>query len=175
MGIGNTTPSTAIAALLTGRPVAELAGRGTGIDDARLARKITVIEEAIAMNRPNPSDGVDVLSRIGGFEIGGLAGLILGAAEARIPVVIDGVISTAAALIAFLLEPRLSGFMFSAHRSVEKAQGAMLEHMGLEPILDLQMRLGEGTGAALAMPLIEAGVKVIREMATFEEAGVSEG
>jgi nicotinate-nucleotide--dimethylbenzimidazole phosphoribosyltransferase len=175
MGIGNTTPSTAIAAFLTGRSVAELAGRGTGIDDARLARKISVIEEAIAVNRPDPLDGIDVLSRIGGFEIGGLAGLILGAAEARIPAVIDGVISTAAALIAFLLEPRISGFMFSAHRSVERAQDAMLERMGLEPILDLQMRLGEGTGAALAMPVIEAGAKVIREMATFEEAGVSKG
>ncbi len=175
MGIGNTTPSTAIAALVSGRPTAELAGRGTGIDDAKLARKISVIDEAISVNRPDKTDGVDVVSRIGGFEIGGLAGVILGAAEARVPVVIDGVISTAAAVIAWLIEPRLPDFMFAAHRSVERAQEAMLGLMGLEPILDLQMRLGEGTGAALAMPLIEAGVKVIREMATFEEAGVSKG
>jgi nicotinate-nucleotide--dimethylbenzimidazole phosphoribosyltransferase len=175
MGIGNTTPSTAIAACVTGRPVSELAGRGTGIDDERLSRKIAVIEKALSANRPDPVDGVDVLAKVGGFEIGGLAGLILGAAERRIPVVIDGVISTAAAIVAWLVEPRLSGFMFAAHRSVERAQDAMLGRMGLEPILDLQMRLGEGTGAALAMPVIEAGAKVIREMATFEEAGVSKG
>jgi nicotinate-nucleotide--dimethylbenzimidazole phosphoribosyltransferase len=173
MGIGNTTPSTAIAALVTGRPPAELAGRGTGIDDAALARKISVIQEAISVNHPDRSDGVDVLARLGGFEIGGLAGVVLGAAETRVPVVIDGVISTAAALVAWLIEPRLADFLFAAHRSVERAQEAMLALMGLQPILDLQMRLGEGTGAALAMPIIEAGVKVIREMATFEEAGVS--
>jgi nicotinate-nucleotide--dimethylbenzimidazole phosphoribosyltransferase len=173
MGIGNTTPSAAIAAVVTGAPVLSLTGRGTGIDDAQLVHKAEVIGESIALNRPNPGDGLDVLAKVGGFEIGGIAGLILGAAECRIPVVIDGVISVAGAIIAWLLEPGICGFLFAAHRSVEPAQSAMLTLMGLEPILDLGMRLGEGTGCALAMPVIEAGAKVIREMATFEEAGVS--
>ncbi len=175
MGIGNTTPSTAIAALATGLPVAALTGRGTGIDDAGLAHKIQVIVESIATNHPDPNDPVDILSKVGGFEIGGIAGLVLGAAESRIPVVIDGVISAAGAMIAWLIEPRLTGYIFAAHRSVEQAQAAMLARMGLDPILDLGMRLGEGTGCALAMPIIEAGAKVIREMATFAEAGVSAG
>lgn len=173
MGIGNTTPSTAIAALATGLPVAALTGRGTGIDDARLAHKIEVIVESIAVNHPDPSDPIDILSKVGGFEIGGIAGLVLGAAESRIPIVIDGVISTAGAMIAWLIEPRLTEYIFAAHRSVEQAQAAMLARMGLDPILDLGMRLGEGTGCALAMPIIEAGAKVIKEMATFAEAGVS--
>jgi len=173
MGIGNTTPSAAIAAVATGRPARELTGRGTGVDDAGLSRKTRVIEESVAERAPDPRDGVDVLSKVGGFEIGGIAGLVLGAAERRLPVVIDGVISTAGAVIAWLLEPRVRDYLFAAHRSVEPAHQAMLELLGLDPILDLQMRLGEGTGAALAMPIIEAGVKVIREMATFEEAGVS--
>ena len=173
MGIGNTTPSTAIAALATGLPAAGLTGRGTGIDDAGLVHKIQVIVESIAANKPDPNDPIDILSKVGGFEIGGIAGLVLGAAESRIPLVIDGVISTAGAMIAWLIEPRLTEYMFAAHRSVEQAQAAMLARMGLDPILDLGMRLGEGTGCALAMPIIEAGAKVIREMATFAEAGVS--
>jgi nicotinate-nucleotide--dimethylbenzimidazole phosphoribosyltransferase len=173
MGIGNTTPSAAIAAVATGKPVAELVGRGTGIDDAALAHKREVIRESIALNRPDPKDPLDVLAKVGGFEIGGIAGLVLGAAQARIPVVIDGVISTAGAMIAWLFEPRLTDFIFAAHRSVEPAQSAMLALMGLEPILDLGMRLGEGTGCALAMPIIEAGANVIKEMATFADAGVS--
>jgi nicotinate-nucleotide--dimethylbenzimidazole phosphoribosyltransferase len=173
MGIGNTTPSTAIAAVATGTAAGRLTGRGTGIDDAQLAHKTSVIERSIVTNRPDPKDGLDILAKVGGFEIGGIAGLILGAAESRVPVVIDGVISAAGAMIAWLLEPRLTEFMFAAHRSVELAQSAMLDLMGLVPILDLGMRLGEGTGCALAMPIIEAGAKVIREMATFEEAGVS--
>ncbi len=173
MGIGNTTPSAAIASVTTGRPVAALAGRGTGIDDAVLLRKVRVIEESIAARAPDPRDPLDILAKIGGFEIGGIAGLILGAAESRVPVVIDGVISTAGAVLAWMIEPRLADFMFAAHRSVEPAHAAMLDLLGLSPILDLSMRLGEGTGCALAMPIIEAGVKVIREMATFAEAGVS--
>ena len=175
MGIGNTTPSTAIAALATGLPVAGLTGRGTGIDDAGLAHKIQVIVESIAARNPDPKDPIDILSKVGGFEIGGIAGLVLGAAERRIPLVIDGVISTAGAMIAWLIEPRLTEYVFAAHRSVEQAQAAMLARMGLDPILDLGMRLGEGTGCALAMPIIEAGAKVIKEMATFAEAGVSTG
>jgi nicotinate-nucleotide--dimethylbenzimidazole phosphoribosyltransferase len=173
MGIGNTTPSTAIAAVAAGLDVSAIAGRGTGVDDAGLARKIAVIEESIAVNRVDPADPLGLLAGVGGFEIGGIAGLVLGAAESRVPVVIDGVISAAGALIAWLLEPRVADYLFAAHRSVETAQSAMLSLMGLQPILDLGMRLGEGTGCALAMPIIEAGAKVIRQMATFEEAGVS--
>ena len=173
MGIGNTTPSAAIASVITGRPASALAGRGTGIDDAGLTRKARVIEESIAARAPDPRDPIDILSKVGGFEIGGIAGLILGAAESRVPVVIDGVISTAGAVLAWMIEPRLADFMFAAHRSVEPAHMAMLSLLGLSPILDLEMRLGEGTGCALAMPIIEAGVKVIHEMATFAEAGVS--
>ena len=134
---------------------------------------LRVIEESIAERAPDPRDPIDILAKIGGFEIGGIAGLILGAAASRIPVVIDGVISTAGAVLAWMIEPRLVDFMFAAHRSVEPAHAAMLSLLGLAPILDLDMRLGEGTGCALAMPIIEAGVKVIREMATFAEAGVS--
>ena len=173
MGIGNTTPSAAIAVVTTGLKASALTGRGTGVDDAGLAKKIRVIEESIAARRPDPRDPIDILGKIGGFEIGGIAGLILGAAESRVPVVIDGVISTAGAVLAWLIEPRVVDYMFAAHRSVEPAHQAMLSLLGLPPILDLDMRLGEGTGCALAMPIIEAGVKVIREMATFAEAGVS--
>lgn len=174
MGIGNTTPSTAIASVAAGAPVAGIVGRGTGIDDEGLSRKIRVIEDSIALNRPARSDPIGLLAGVGGFEIGGIAGLVLGAAESRIPVVIDGVISVAGATVAWLLEPKAADYLFAAHRSVEKAQAVMLALMGLDPILDLGMRLGEGTGCALAMPIIEAGVKVIRQMATFEEAGVSQ-
>jgi nicotinate-nucleotide--dimethylbenzimidazole phosphoribosyltransferase len=173
MGIGNTTPSSAIAAVLTGTPVSEVTGRGTGITDASLAQKIAVIEESLRLHRPDPADPLDVLAKVGGTEIGGIAGLILGAAALRIPVVIDGLISTAGALIAFSLEPCVKDYMFAAHTSVERGHRVMLDHMGLRPILDLDLRLGEGTGAALAMLIIEAGLKIYREMATFAEAGVS--
>ncbi|MGD0884612.1 MAG: nicotinate-nucleotide--dimethylbenzimidazole phosphoribosyltransferase [Thermodesulfovibrionales bacterium] len=174
MGIGNTTPSSAIASILTGRPVAEVTGRGTGISDDSLKRKIKIIEDGIRLNKPNAADAVDVLSKVGGAEIGGIAGLILGAASNRIPIVIDGLISTAGACIAHGIEPRTTDYMFAAHNSVEIGQKAMLEKMGLKPILDLDLRLGEGTGAALALLLIEAGLKIYREMATFGEAGVSD-
>jgi nicotinate-nucleotide--dimethylbenzimidazole phosphoribosyltransferase len=174
MGIGNTTPSSAIVAAITGRPVSEVTGKGTGISDETLQRKITVIENALRLNRPNGKDAIDVLSKVGGAEIGGIAGLILGAAANRIPVVIDGFISTAGALIAYTLEPVCRDYMFAAHNSVEKGHRVMLETMELAPILDLGLRLGEGTGAALAMCMIEAGLKVYKEMATFQEAGVSD-
>lgn len=173
MGIGNTTPSSAIAAVLIGRSVSDLTGRGTGISDESLINKIMVIEDSIAVNKPDPKDPIDVLSKVGGAEIGGIAGLIIGAAAMRIPVVIDGFISTAGALIAHSLEPDTKDYMFAAHNSVEKGHKAMLEKIGLKPILDLDMRLGEGTGAALAMLVIEAGLKIYTEMATFGEAGVS--
>jgi nicotinate-nucleotide--dimethylbenzimidazole phosphoribosyltransferase len=173
MGIANTTPSSAIAAVLTGRPVEEVTGRGTGIDDETLKNKIKVIKDAIRLNRPAPSDPIDVLSKVGGAEIGGIAGLVIGAAAHRVPVVIDGFISTAGALIAYTIEPKTKDYMFAAHNSQEIGHKVMLEKMGLRPILDLELRLGEGTGAALAMFIIEAGLKIYKEMATFEEAKVA--
>jgi nicotinate-nucleotide--dimethylbenzimidazole phosphoribosyltransferase len=173
MGIGNTTPSSAIVSVMTGIPVAEVTGRGTGISNAALDNKIRVIESGIALNKPNPDDAIDVLAKVGGAEIAGIAGLILGAAANRVPVVIDGFISTAGALIAYGIEPKVSHYLFAAHESVEIGHRAMLDAMGLNPILDLNLRLGEGTGAALAMMLIEGGLKIYREMATFGEAGVS--
>jgi nicotinate-nucleotide--dimethylbenzimidazole phosphoribosyltransferase len=173
MGIANTTPSSAIAAVLTGRPVPEVTGRGTGIGDNALKNKVKVIEDSIDLNKPDSKDPIDVLSKIGGAEIGGIAGLIIGAATNRIPVVIDGFISTAGALIAYCIEPKTRDYMFAAHNSVEIGHKAMLEKIGLRPILALDLRLGEGTGAALAMLMIEAGLKIYKEMATFGEAGVS--
>jgi len=174
MGIGNTTPSSAIVSVITGRDVEEVTGRGTGINDRALTCKIAAIKEALKINRPDPRDGLDVLTKVGGFEIGGLAGVILAAASHRIPVVIDGFISGAAALIAYTLEPKTKDYMIAAHCSVEQGHKAALAHLGLRPILDLDLRLGEGTGAALAMHIVEAGVKILNEMATFESAGVSE-
>ncbi len=174
MGIGNTTPSSAIASVLTGRPVSEVTGKGTGISDESLKNKIKIIEDGIKLNNPNPDDPIDVLSKVGGAEIGGIAGIVLGAAANRIPVVIDGFVSTAGALIAYCIEPKTGDYIFAAHNSVETGHKAMLDKMGLSPILDLNLRLGEGTGAALAMLLIEAGLKIYKEMATFGEAGVSE-
>lgn len=174
MGIGNTTPSAAIAAALTGRPPAEVVGRGTGVDDAGLARKIAAVERALAANQPDPADALDVLAKVGGFEIGGLAGAILAAAAHRRPVVVDGFISTAAAMIAAGLAPQVKPYLIAAHRSQERGHALMLDWLGLDPLLDLDLRLGEGTGAALAFSLVEAAARILREMATFDEAGVSE-
>lgn len=174
MGIGNTTPSAAIVAAMTGKPVALVTGRGTGVDDAGLTRKIEIIERALTLNKPNPSDALDVLSKIGGFEIGGLAGVIIGAAAKRVPVVLDGFISGAAALIAVGLCPDVKPYLIAAHQSVEIGHRAILEKIGLTPLLDLDLRLGEGTGAALAFHLVEASARILHEMATFAEAGVSD-
>lgn len=174
MGIGNTTASSAITAAITGRPPAEVTGRGTGLGDEQLARKIRLVEAVLRRNAPDPSDAVDVLAKVGGFEIGGIAGVILGAAAHRVPVVIDGFISGAAALIAFGLCPRCRDYMIAGHRSVEIGHRAIHEHIGLEPVLDLGLRLGEGTGAALAMSLVEASCKILDEMLTFAEAAVSQ-
>jgi nicotinate-nucleotide--dimethylbenzimidazole phosphoribosyltransferase len=174
MGIGNTTPSSAIVAAITGRPVAEVTGRGTGINDEQLAHKVAVIEKALRVNRPDPTDALDVLSKIGGFEIGAIAGVILGAAAHRIPVLIDGFISTAGALIANGLVPLARDTMIAAHASMEIGHKAALAHLGLTPCLDFNMRLGEGTGAVLVLGLVEAACKILNEMATFESAGVSE-
>jgi nicotinate-nucleotide--dimethylbenzimidazole phosphoribosyltransferase len=173
MGIGNTSPSSAIIAAISGKAVAEVTHRGTGISDSALFNKIYVIKKGLEINHPDPTDPLDVLSKVGGLEIAAIAGLVLGCAANSIPVVIDGFISTAGALIASELHPHVRDYIFAAHESVEIGHHFMLERIGARPILDLGFRLGEGTGAALAMGLIEAGVKVLNEMATFEQAGVS--
>jgi nicotinate-nucleotide--dimethylbenzimidazole phosphoribosyltransferase len=174
MGIGNTTPSAAIGAVVTGACLDDMVGRGTGIDDPGLARKKEVIARGIEGHRPDPRDGVDLLAKLGGFEIGGIAGLILAGAWFRRPVVVDGFISTAGALIAHTLCPTARDYLFAGHRSEEPGHGLMLEHLGLTPILNLGMRLGEGTGGALAMTIMEAAVRMFKEVMTFEEAGVAE-
>ncbi len=174
MGIGNTTPSAAVTAAVTGADVAAVTGRGTGVDDAALAAKIATIRRALEVNRPDGADGLDVLIKVGGYEIGALAGVMLGAAARRCAVIVDGFISGAAALIAWRLCPAVAERMIAAHRSVEPGHNVALRAMGLTPLLDLEMRLGEGTGAALAMPIIEAAARCLAEMATFAEAGVSD-
>ncbi|MCD6186580.1 MAG: nicotinate-nucleotide--dimethylbenzimidazole phosphoribosyltransferase [Desulfuromusa sp.] len=174
MGIGNTSPSSAMVAAFCRLPVAEVVGRGTGLDDAQLENKIAILEKALELNHPDPADPIDVLAKVGGFEIAGIAGLILGAAAAAKPIVIDGFISTAGALLAARLSPKSKEYMIAAHRSVEKGQVAALADLGKEPLLDLQFRLGEGTGAAVAMNLVDGAVAILTEMATFSEAAVSE-
>jgi len=174
MGIGNTTASSAIGAVMMGKPVAEVTGRGTGITDEQLKHKIEVIERALAVNKPDPKQPLEVLAKVGGFEVGGLVGVMLGAAAHRIPVVIDGFISGAAALIATALSPKLKDFLIAGHVSDETGHRLVLGHLGLKPLLDLGMRLGEGTGAALGIFLAETSARVLAEMATFTEAGVSQ-
>jgi len=172
MGIGNTTPSAAIIAAFSGITPSQLTGRGTGIDDDMLKNKIAVIEKGLALHSPDPKDPIDVLSKVGGFEIGGLAGLVLGAAAHGIPVVCDGIISTAGALIACELAPNARDYLFAGHRSVEVGHAFMHTRMGLEPLLDLQFRLGEGTGAALAFQLLAAATRILAEIKTFEEVAI---
>ena len=174
MGIGNTTPSSAIVSVITGAAPELVTGRGTGIDDHALKGKVEVIKRAIAVNRPDSTDPMDVLAKVGGFEIAGIAGLVLGAALYRIPVVLDGFISTAGALIAAEMNPFVKDYIIAAHQSVEIGHRKMLEHLEQRPLLDLNLRLGEGTGAALGISLVEAGVKILTEMATFADAGVAE-
>ena len=174
MGIGNTTASSAIAAVFTGKPVADVTGRGTGIDDDTHTHKVAVIERAIQVNEPNPKDALDVLAKVGGLEIAGIAGLIIGASFRRIPVVLDGFISTAGGLTAYELDNNIRDYLFAAHRSVEIGHTAMLERLELTPFVDLSMRLGEGTGAGIGMDLIQLGVEIFHDMATFESAGVSD-
>jgi nicotinate-nucleotide--dimethylbenzimidazole phosphoribosyltransferase len=175
MGIANTTPSAAIGAVITGTGLDKMVGPGTGIDDAALVHKKEVVRRGIEVNMPNREDGLDVLSKVGGFEIGGIAGIVLAAAHRRKPVVIDGFISTAGALIAHALCPAAAGYMFAGHCSEESGHRAMLNHLGLRPVLDLGLRLGEGTGGAMAMMIIDSAVRIFTEMLTFEEAGVSNG
>ena len=174
MGIGNTTASSAITAVMTGRSVSEVTGRGTGIDDASHAHKIDVIECALDLHRMCSTNAMEVLTKVGGLEIAGLAGLMLGAAAARIPIVLDGFIAGAAALIAVGLQPHCADYLIASHRSVERGHQVILDHLGLKPLFDLDLRLGEGTGACLGMGLVFAAIKILTEMATFDEAGVSE-
>lgn len=174
MGIGNTTPSTAIITCFSNLPVSQLCGRGTGIDDNGLVKKISAIEKGLAYNSPNPDDPIDVLSKVGGFEIGGLAGLVIGAAANNIPVLCDGLISTAGALIACKLAPAARNYLFAGHKSVEVGHRFMLEELNLEPLLDLQFRLGEGTGAAIAMELMDAATRILIEIKTFEEVAIAD-
>ena len=174
MGIGNTTPSSAITAVITGADPAVTTGRGTGLEDQALDHKVRVVRRAIEINQPDPKDGLDVLTKVGGFEIGLLAGAMLGTAAGRRPVVVDGFISGAAALIAWTMSPLARSYFIASHRSVEPGHRVGLDAMGLNPLLDLGLRLGEGTGAVLARPIIEAAARCLAEMATFDEAGVSE-
>ncbi|MGB2695292.1 MAG: nicotinate-nucleotide--dimethylbenzimidazole phosphoribosyltransferase [Dehalococcoidia bacterium] len=174
MGIGNTTASSAVTAALLGCRVDAVTGRGAGLDDEGVARKIATIERALAINQPKAGDPIDVLAKVGGFEIAGLAGVILQSAAERVPVILDGFVSGAAALVACRLCPTLGDRLLAAHRSVEPGHGMILEALALEPLLDLDLRLGEGTGAALAMHLVDDALAVLDEMATFEEAGVAD-
>lgn len=174
MGIGNTSPSSAIISVICERSVADVTGRGTGLDDDELAKKVAVLEKALALNKPDSQDGLDVLAKVGGFEIGAIAGLILGAATQRKPVMIDGIISSAGALIAHSLAPLCKDYMIAGHRSVEQGHKIALDFLGKQPLLDLGLRLGEGTGGAVAMNLVESAVAILTEVATFEEAAVSQ-
>jgi nicotinate-nucleotide--dimethylbenzimidazole phosphoribosyltransferase len=172
MGIGNTTAASAITAAITGTPASAVTGRGTGIDEATWRHKVQVVERALHLNRPDRTDAVDVLAKVGGFEIGGLAGVMLVGAAERVPVIVDGFIATAAALLAVTLAPPAGGVLFASHRSVEPGHAVALAHLGLAPYLDLALRLGEGTGAALFVHLARAAARIYTEMATFKAAGV---
>ena len=174
MGIGNTTPSAAIGVVLCRASLDEMVGCGTGVDEAGLAHKRDIVRQAIEVNTPNPEDGLDVLAKVGGFEIGGIAGVMLAGAYHQRTLVVDGFISTAGALIAAALSPTVKDYCFAGHRSAETGHRIMLKHLGLEPILDLGMRLGEGTGAALAMGVIQGAIRMFKEVLTFEEAGVAQ-
>ena len=174
IGIGNTTVASALTALFTGAPVEAVTGRGTGVDDAGVQRKVDAIRRAFAVNRPDAAAPLDALAKMGGFEIAGLAGVVLGCAASRVPVMLDGFITGAAALAAVRLAPPAAGYLVASHQSVEAGHRVLLEALGLQPLLDLALRLGEGSGAALAMPLVEAALHILHEMATFAGAGVSD-
>src|SRR5712664_2525418 len=173
MGIGNTTAASAITAVLLKCDPETVTGRGTGIDDAGLAHKIEVIRRGVEINKPDADDAIDVLAKVGGAEIGVMAGIVLGAAATHLPIVADGFISTTAAALALRLQPNARDYLFNGHRSAERGHSALIEFIGEQPLLDLSMRLGEGTGAALAMNIIEGAAKLLSEMATFADAGVS--
>jgi nicotinate-nucleotide--dimethylbenzimidazole phosphoribosyltransferase len=173
MGIGNTTAASAITAAMTREKASAVTGRGTGVDDATLRSKVSAIERALEVNTPDPTDGMDVLSKVGGFEIGGIAGAIIGGASSGVPVFIDGFVSSSAALVAATIAPQCKEYIIASHLSVEPGHRILLDHLGMSPILDLGMRLGEGTGATLAFVVAEAACRVLNEMATFEGAGIS--
>jgi nicotinate-nucleotide--dimethylbenzimidazole phosphoribosyltransferase len=174
MGIGNTSSAAAILCAITGAAPANVVGRGTGIDDLTLARKIDAVERGLETNRPDVHDALDVLAKIGGLEIGAITGMILGAAARRIPMVLDGYVAGAAALLAQGFSPHVRDILIASHLSAEKGHRQMLEQLELTPVLDLSLRLGEGTGACILMGLIEAAAKIMGEMATFKSAGVEE-
>ncbi|AOZ92140.1 nicotinate-nucleotide--dimethylbenzimidazole phosphoribosyltransferase [Paenibacillus crassostreae] len=173
MGIGNTTASSAVSCALTNISVKDAVGRGTGIDDARLLHKISVVEQALKVNAPNPLDPIDVLAKVGGLEIGGLVGVILGSAVHGCPVIIDGFISSAAALLAKAIHPTSADYMIVSHASHEQGHRLLLQELGLRPVLELDLRVGEGTGGVLCLHLVDAACRIINEMATFESAGIS--
>jgi nicotinate-nucleotide--dimethylbenzimidazole phosphoribosyltransferase len=173
MGIGNTTPSAAITAAITGADPAAVTGRGTGIDDEALERKVAVVEQALESDAPDPTDGLDVLRSVGGFEIGALAGIALEAASRRIPVVLDGFITGSGALVAAAIDERVTDYLLPSHSSVESGHEIQYDELGLSPLFDFDMRLGEGTGAALGIGVYRGACATLTEMATFEEAGVS--
>lgn len=175
MGIGNTTASSAIAAVFTKKPLKFITGTGTGLNKSGLDNKIKVIKKALKTNKPNLKDPIDVLSKVGGFEIGGLCGVMLASAGKKVPIVIDGFISAAAALLAFSLCPKIKDYMIASHSSVEKGHRIILDYIGITPLFDLNLRLGEGTGAALGIDMAQASVKILTQMATFKTANVSEG
>jgi len=174
MGIANTTPSAALIAVFTGRDPAEVTGRGTGIDDATHARKVDAVRRALALHAPDPADPLGVLAAVGGLEHAAIAGFVLGAAALRVPVVLDGVIAGSAALVAAALSPEVLGACVAGHRSAEPGHGVALAHLGLRPLVELELRLGEGTGALLAVPLVQSAVRALREVATFDAAGVTD-
>jgi nicotinate-nucleotide--dimethylbenzimidazole phosphoribosyltransferase len=174
MGIANTTPAAALIAACTGAPAAAVTGRGTGVDDETYRRKIAVVEEGLSRHRPDPADPLGTLAAVGGLEHAAIAGFLLGAAARRIPVVLDGVIAASAALVAAAFAPDAVAAMVAGHRSAEPGAAVALRHLGLTPLLDLGMRLGEGTGAVLALPIVTSAVRVLHDVATFDSAGVSE-
>lgn len=174
MGIGNTTPSSAILAVLGGIPASQATGRGTMVNDQTLNKKVWAVEQAINTNRPDPADGIDVVAKVGGLEIAGLAGVMLGAASMRTPVLIDGFITTAAAMVACAIKKEAGDYLIASHLSGEQGHGLMLKYLNLRPMIDLEMRLGEGTGAVLAMVIVEAACRILGEMASFRQAAVSE-
>ncbi|RTZ99302.1 MAG: nicotinate-nucleotide--dimethylbenzimidazole phosphoribosyltransferase [Deltaproteobacteria bacterium] len=175
MGIGNTTSAAATICGASGLSPAQVTGRGTGVDDKGLERKIEVIEKALALHQPDRKDGLDLLTKVGGYELGGICGAVLAAASRKCGVVLDGVISTAAGLIAYLICPEVGPYLIAGHKSVEIGHKIALDIMGLQPVVDLNMRLGEGTGAAITMNLVDLACRMMREMASFEDAGVDSG
>ena len=173
MGIANTTASAALICAFTGRDAAEVTGRGTGVDDATLQRKIAVVRAGLALHQPDPADPVGVLAAFGGFEHAALAGFVLAAAALRVPVILDGVIAGSAALAACAIAPRATCCLIAGHRSAEPGHTVTMEYLGLRPLVDLDLRLGEGTGALLALPIVQSAVRALRDVATFDSAGVT--